>query len=321
MELISSEKEYVFAGGRYFKSCHASTLVALPNGDVVAAWFGGTEEAAADVGIWTARRVGGKWTEPVETANEEGVPHWNPVLFRTKSGTLQLYYKVGDRVRNWYTRIKTSDDNGITWSEHKELVPGDIGGRGPVRCKPVYLKDGTLLAPASIETETQWDAFVDRSDDDGRTWETSEWVPIDHTIFPPKGIIQPTLWESAEGVHMLVRTSASDIYRSDSSDSGRTWSPAYSIGLPNNNSGVDVVRMDDGRLVLIYNPVGLNWGPRSPLIIRMSKDNGATWGIPFILEREPGEYSYPAIVAKGRTLHIAYTWKRETIAYWKITVE
>jgi predicted neuraminidase len=172
-----------------------------------------------------------------------------------------------------------------------------------------------------METETQWDAFVDISKDDGQTWTQSEWVPINHATFPPKGIIQPALWESEAGVHMLVRTSASDIYRSDSRDGGQTWSPAYSIGLPNNNSGVDVVRMDDGRLVVIYNPVGLNWGPRSPLIIRMSRDNGKTWGNPFILEREPGEYSYPAIVAKGRHLHITYTWKRETIAFWKITVE
>lgn len=320
MHIVSAEKELIFEKGKPVPSCHASTLVVLPDGDVMAAWFGGTREGAADVAIWTARRSGGKWSEPRETANEDNVPHWNPVLFRTGLGTIQLYYKVGDRVENWHTRIMTSKDDGLTWSERKELVPGDVGGRGPVRCKPIYLRDGTLLAPASIETDSQWDAFVDISYDHGQTWTCSERVPIDHRTFPPKGIIQPTLWESREGVHMMVRSSASDIYRSDSVDGGRTWSPAYSVGLPNNNSGIDVVALEDARLVMIFNPVGLNWGPRSPLILRISGDNGKTWGSPFVLEKDPGEYSYPAIVSEGGCLHLSYTWKRETIAYWKIKI-
>lgn len=320
MDIVSAQKEYIFERGKPVPSCHASTLVVLPDGDVLAAWFGGTREGAPDVAIWTARRSGDRWSEPKRTADEEHVPHWNPVLFRTREGTLQLYYKVGKPISNWRTRIMTSTDDGLTWSEPEELVPGDMGGRGPVRCKPIYLRDGTLLAPASIETDSEWDAFVDRSDDHGRTWTQSERVPVDHRTFPPKGIIQPTLWESPDGVHMLVRSSASDIFRSDSEDGGRTWSPAYSIGLPNNNSGIDLVPLADGRLVLIFNPVGLNWGPRSPLILRMSEDNGKTWGAPFVLEKEPGEYSYPAMVVEAATLHLTYTWNRETIAYWKINL-
>jgi predicted neuraminidase len=31
----------------------------------------------------------------------------------------------------------------------------------------------------------------------------------------------------------------------------------------------------------------------------MSEDNGETWNHECILEKEQGEYSYPAIVAKG----------------------
>lgn len=321
MKILSSEKEFIFEKGQYFPSCHASTLLLLPNGDVLAAWFAGSREGADDVDIWMARRSGGKWSAPQVVASEQDLPHWNPVLFRTASGTIQLYYKVGKRIFYWQTRIITSQDDGHTWSEPQELVTGDTGGRGPVRCKPIYLKDGKLLAPASIETEKEWDAFVDISDDDGHTWTRSGFVPVDHNTFPPKGIIQPTLWESAEGVHMMVRTSAADIYRSDSTDGGLTWTPAYSIGLPNNNSGIDVVQLEDGRLVMIFNPVGLNWGARSPLILRMSEDNGKTWGIPFVLEKEPGEYSYPAIVADGNNIHLTYTWKREIIAYWKIAIE
>ncbi|RKN84844.1 sialidase family protein [Paenibacillus ginsengarvi] len=321
MHTLSAEKEIIFEKGKFFESCHASSVLVLPSGDVLAAWFAGTREGADDVGIWLARRSGGVWSDPQVVADENDLPHWNPVLFLTASGTVQLYYKVGKKIPQWQTRIITSQDGGLTWSEPKELVPGDFGGRGPVRCKPIYTKDGKLVAPASVETKTEWDAFVDLSDDDGQTWTKSSFVPVDHSTFPQKGIIQPTLWETSEGLHMLVRTSAAEIYRSDSADGGRTWTPAYPIGLPNNNSGIDIVQLDDGRLVLIFNPVGLNWGARSPLILRMSEDNGKTWGIPFALEKEEGEYSYPALVAEGRTLHLTYTWKRETVAYWKIELE
>ena len=36
-------------------SCHASTVVELPGGDLMAAWFGGTGEGNPDVAIWGAR--------------------------------------------------------------------------------------------------------------------------------------------------------------------------------------------------------------------------------------------------------------------------
>ncbi len=88
-----------------FPSCHASTLEELPDGRLVAAWFGGTDEKDPDVGIWVAIKNHDKWSVPVEVAN--GVqyvdaqgkvvrhPCWNPVLFQPKSGPLMLFYKVG----------------------------------------------------------------------------------------------------------------------------------------------------------------------------------------------------------------------------------
>src|SRR5258708_39677285 len=82
-----------------FPQCHASTIVETKAG-LMAAWFGGLREKAKDVGIWTARWVDGKWTDPVEAANGvqtdgERFPCWNPVLFQPKDGPLMLFYKVG----------------------------------------------------------------------------------------------------------------------------------------------------------------------------------------------------------------------------------
>lgn len=318
--MTNLQKEFVFGEERPFSSCHASTLVELSNGEILAAWFGGTEEGAGDVGIWYSRRQQGRWTAPKLLAGGFGVAHWNPVLFHPDD-KIYLYYKVGESPRQWSTWIMVSEDLGETWSEPELLVIGDVKGRGPVKNKPIVLHNGTWLAPASIEGE-YWDAFVDISTDNGKTWRKSELVPIDHDSFCGKGVIQPTLWESAPGqVHMLLRSTAGRIYRSDSADGGRTWSPAYPTVLPNNNSGIDLVRLQDGKLVLVYNPVAKNWGERTPLVISVSYDNGLTWPKTITLEDGPGEFSYPAVIEYSGGIAITYTWKRKRIAFCTLGFE
>ena len=37
--------------------CHASTVLPLPDGTVLSAWFGGSYEGEGDTSIWTARRA------------------------------------------------------------------------------------------------------------------------------------------------------------------------------------------------------------------------------------------------------------------------
>jgi molybdate transport system substrate-binding protein len=90
--------EFVFEAAP-FASAHASTIVETKEG-LVAAWFGGTREGAADVGIWLSRRLPSGWTPPVEVATgaqPDGTRHpcWNPVLFQMPDASLALFYKVG----------------------------------------------------------------------------------------------------------------------------------------------------------------------------------------------------------------------------------
>lgn len=314
-------------------NCHATTVLPLEDGRVICAWFGGSKEGKDDVDIWYAVKDGEKFGKPVVMSKEKDVPHWNPVLFEHKNGNISLFFKVGKKIPYWRTFRAISTDKGNTFSKPEELVKGDrSGGRGPVKNKCLRLSSGRVLAPASTE-HTGWICFVDISDDDGMTWRKSKRIKTEYC--PPLmnslnghsknkiPMIQPTLWESEPGkVHMLTRTAVGRIYRSDSEDYGETWCEAYPTDLPNNNSGIDLVKVPDGRIYLLSNPVSENWGERSPLTLSLSKDNGKTFDTVLTLEEEKkdSEFSYPAIVYKDGILYISYTWERENVAYWEIKI-
>jgi predicted neuraminidase len=344
MKAIQIQKDFLLPRDHtLFNNCHASSITTLSGGELIAAFFAGLREGESDVGIWLARTEGGVWQMPARLLAEDGLAHWNPVLHRA-GDKVWLFYKVGPSVHTWITRWTVSSDLGRSWSLPLELVPGDTLPRGPVRNKLIVLSNGEWIAPGSLEMEEVWDSFVDISADLGRSWRKHD-VPIDHRergtvgnnerwdglaanalwetdatrIFKWDGVIQPSLWESAPGrVHMLMRSTRGFVYRSDSSDHGRSWCPAYATTLPNNNSGIDVVRLDDGGLVLAYNPVAGNWGRRYPISLGFSSDNGESWTKILDMESDEGEFSYPAIIADGERLHLTYTWNRKNIVYQQL---
>ena len=318
-EVVEVTRGFVFGDDRPFAQCHASTVVRTSDGRFLVAWFGGTHEKHDDVGIWLSKGEPGKWSAPREVAKVREDAHWNPVLFRDPSGTITLFFKVGKTIDFWETWYKVSHDEGETWSEAAELVPGDKGGRGPVRNKPIVLSNGVWLAPASNELNKVWNAFVDRSEDQGKTWTQTAFVELERDSAFGSGVIQPTLWESAPGkVHMLLRSSAGVICRSDSEDYGKTWSPVYKTDMPNPNSGIDVTQLADNTLVLIFNPDNKNWGSRSPISLAVSRDNGKHWDPVIELDRghEDDEFSYPSVISWGDTVAVTYTWNRQRIAFW-----
>ena len=317
------QRDFIFGDDRPFRECHASTLIALDDGAFLVAWFGGTKEKDPDVGIWMSKGSAGNWSAPHKVMKIREDAHWNPVLFKDESGTVYLFFKVGKEIPFWETWVARSNDNGDTWSEAVELVEGNKGGRGPVRNKPVILSNGSWLAGASHE-EGQWNVFVDRSDDNGFSWQATPYLTLDRSQFTGMGVIQPTLWESAPGiVHMLVRSTDGKIYRSDSEDYGKTWRALYATDMPNNNSGIDLVKLPDGTLVLAYNPISGNWASRSSLNLAFSYDNGDTWPEIVVIENDTNtraEYSYPAIITNGNRVIFTYTWKRQRIAFGELEV-
>ena len=163
--------------------------------------------------------------------------------------------------------------------------------------------------------------------DGGTTWLAAK--PVDYVYDDvmaeafrtrkQNGVIQPALWADDGGVHMFMRSTWGAVYRSDSAD-GMNWSPAYRTGIPNNNSGI-CAAYGGGVLALCFNPVGSNWGARTPLVMEFSSDGGRAFGNRITLEDTPGEYSYPTVIADGRGFAVCYTWNRKNIVFAEIAVE
>lgn len=120
---------------------HGSTLVELPNGDILSAWFQGSGERwADDVRIMGSRLVKGdtSWTAPFLMADVKGFPDINPILFLDKENRLWLmWYAV--LANQWETSIpmyRISEDYSSAgapeweWQEVLFVKVGDKTERG-----------------------------------------------------------------------------------------------------------------------------------------------------------------------------------------------
>lgn len=312
------QSQFVFESAD-FPSCHSASLIEVDDGLLVT-FFGGTHERHPDVCIYTSRRVQGIWQKPVCVADGidpttgKRYPTWNPVLFRPQEGPLFLFYKVGPSPSAWWGMYKTSDDDGQTWSSAKRLPEGILG---PIKNKPVQLKDGTIVSPTSIEgPQIGWRVYFERSTDGGISWSKTPLVEQSPDI---KAIQPSILIHSDRHLQAIGRTQANGrVFSTWSNDAGQTWSPMELLDLPNCNSGTDAVTLRDGRHVLIYNHSATNKF-RFPLALAVSKD-GKHWQSLGQLESEPpGQYSYPCIIqTRNNHLHVAYTWKRLKIKHLEL---
>ncbi len=310
------KSEFIFERAP-FPSAHASTIVET-RGGLVAAWFGGTRERDPDVGIWVARHDGAQWSAPVEVANgvqPDGKRHpcWNPVLFQPSRGPLLLFYKIGPSPDTWWGMVRTSSDEGRTWSSAIRLPDGILG---PIRAKPIELAGGVLLAGSSTENDG-WIVHMERYSGDGSAASlasAASWKktgPLNTSA--EFGAIQPTiLVHSPASLQILCRTRQAVIAESWSQDGGNTWSAMKATTLPNPSAGIDAVHLTDGRFLLVYNPTAKE---RTKLDIAISPD-GKAWKRAVVLEDSPGEYSYPAMIqTRDGLVHATYTWRRERIKH------
>jgi predicted neuraminidase len=171
-----------------------------------------------------------------------------------------------------------------------------------------------LLCGSSTEHDG-WVVHFEITPDWGRTWERIG--PIhEKTAF---NAIQPTILQHTDGrLQVLCRSRENTVTTSSSTDHGRTWSKMTATSLPNPNSGIDAVTLNDGRHLLVYNHTLRGSGnPRGRALLNVAvSDDGEHWKAALVLENEPGEFSYPAVIqSRDGNAHVTYTWKRRKVRH------
>ncbi len=286
-------------------TAHCATLTQLPNGALLAAWFGGAYETAPDVVILAASRhpLDKKWSQPRIIAKVTGHALGQPVFLLRPDGELWLFFNV-IMAQDWTSAQpywQRSLDHGETWQAPESLLdyPGLM-----FRSRPVILP-GRIILP--VYDEKSWQSLMLISDDQGQTWRLT--APLS----TPNGNIHPCVVCLPNG-HLLAYLrpggAGGVIWRSESFDRGETWSQPTATNLPNPNSGLDLLRLQSGSLVLAFNNSNRQ---RTPLCVAWAKED-ELWRRPQTLEDAPGEFSYPTLLqTNDEHIHLVYTYRREHI--------
>ena len=219
----------VMHSGRIFpaqeKHTHGSSLVLLPNGDYLAAWFQGSgERTADDVKIMGARlRKSDKvWSEPFLMADTRDIPDCNPVLFLDRQGTLFLFW-IAVQANSWeysVIRYKTSVSFIGTgapvwnWQDNIFLKPGDD-----------FPKEIAARFKEMPERHAVWGEFAPRYDDmivnaakdPGKR--AFGWMTRIKPLQLPSGRILLPLYSDGFNISMIAI----------SDDHGASWHPSLPI--------------------------------------------------------------------------------------------
>ncbi len=309
-------------------SVHCATAAELANGDLMAAWYGGSDEAAHDVQIFTSTldHKTRQWSTPAVLESRASVERslhlhvksiGNPVLIADSHGVSLFYAAILFGGWSGATICMKSSPDGVHWSlSHRVYTSPFLNIGMNVRGRPWRYSDGSIALPIYHELPRKWPAIA-RIDSSGRVIDEAR-------ISSSQALIQP--WIVPTGPHTVVafmRWSSSmagcvTVTRSD--DAGVHWSAIARTRLVHRDSAVCGTRLGDGSLLAVYN--NSIWDRRD-LSMARSADGGVHWSKPHPLERDstPGnlvrrEYSYPYVLqTRDGLYHLLYTWQRTRIRH------
>lgn len=222
----------------------------------------------------------------------------------------------------------TNNDRIIRTKSGRIIVPGNF-----------HRVKGSLEDQYNYHNAFDYRAIVtfSLSDDDGKTWREASDV-----CYPPftnsnSGLQETGLVELASGVLWAYsRTDMGCQYFCYSMDDGEHWTTPMPSQFTSPVSPMSVKRTKDGKaLVAVWNPApayqtreescrqfpatsyGHNQNPeiwscsgynfaRTPLVVAVSKDEGATWSNAYFAEDGPGGYCYVAIHCEEEHILLQY---------------
>lgn len=251
------------------KHAHGSSLVSLPNGDLLCAWFMGSgERNADDVQVLGARLKKGAttWSAPFQVADTYNIPDCNPVLFLNHEGTLFLVW-IAVNANKWeqsILRVRTSknyDGPGApvwNWQDNIILKPNDN-----------FVSETANKFKLLPDQGTGWSAYaasydqmiVEAAKDPAKR--SIGWMTrIKPLLLGEKKILLP-LYSDGFNFSLLAI----------SDDDGKTWRPSLPI-IGRGNVQPALVQRKDGSLVAFMR----DNGDAPPQVqISESQDQGESW--------------------------------------------
>ena len=268
---------------------HAPSVTMLSDGRLLAAWFSAPFEASVQQVILASSSLDGgvSWTPAEVLQDFPRLSDFDPAFIADGRRTW-FFFSAGRWIRwpflrdekdqvgvnSYRTYSRYSDDSGRTWS-----APQVAGSKMFCRSNGIRLSTGELLLPVYFDVGDS--ASVLKSSDGGATWSVRGRV----TTPERKEADEPSIAElNSGGIMMVLRTGDGHLWRSISRDKGDTWLTPEKTGLAAVNSSHNLFRLQDGRLLLTHNPSPSH---RTPLTMRVSDDDGRTWGEPLTLAEVP----------------------------------
>ena len=221
-------------------TAHAPTLLELPEGDLLCAWFAGSFEGSAVMSVLYVHacpKEKDSGAKPVQVSNDPRRSEQNPSLFLAPEGEVWAVYtaqldRLPGKDNMQFTsliRRQRSNDGGLTWSEPEPMFSRE----GSFCRQPIQvLSSGRWIFGNWLCSDSEFGLAGDPtvlqlSDDKGASWRLVEMPGS-------RGRVHANVVELEPGylaAFMRSRT-ADNIYRSESSDNGESWSIPRPTVLP-----------------------------------------------------------------------------------------
>ncbi|MGC4054175.1 MAG: exo-alpha-sialidase [Paludibaculum sp.] len=300
---------------------HPASITELSNGDLYLVYYGGADEYAVKTGVFGSRfeQSTKKWSAPQLIASDPFRSVGNGVIWQAPDGVVWLFYVVrwGETWSTSRIQAKVSHDQAKTWSE--SFVVSEREGM-MVRGRPIVLASGEYLLPAYHETGRDTENVGPDSTSWFLRWDVKkrQWVESGQ-VRSKRGNIQPAAAEITPG-HLIAYCRRGGGYgpvkdgyviRAESQDGGKTWTEGKDSQFPNPNAAVDFIKLQSGKLLLVYNN---SMEDRTPLTVALSADNDKTWPWKRDVGTGKAGFAYPvAIQTKDGKIHLVYTTNGRTV--------
>ncbi|MBT6584180.1 MAG: exo-alpha-sialidase [Gammaproteobacteria bacterium] len=308
-----------------------SASIAISDGKPVAVWYGGTEEGHRDVAIFSSS-FDRKWSSPRVIADrystEQALGRYirkvgNPNLYSWPDGRLGLYY-VSVSIGGWAAssiNYMESIDQGVQWTSPIRLVTSPFLNISTlVRTKGLPLSDGGVQLPVYHEFMGKFSETLTLSSD----LTVMDKVRISRGKYSLQPAITNLDESSAIGLLRYSGDPPGRVLSVFSEDSGAHWSTPVRTELPNPDSAVSIINLENGYLLLALND--LEDGRHRLSLAMGSADE---WTIVKVLEEETAtnldheyEYSYPSMtIDPDGFIHLVYTWNQRRIKHLRFNRE